>query len=86
MAAYPNLRARYSKGKLKLLAPLNLPEGTEVLVSVTTLADEPKRRPAKRRYAYPSRPFPLERLGQLAGTVSLGGNALEDSEAIYDGN
>ena len=43
MADYPNLRARYSKGTLKLRRPLRLPDGTEVRVSITL--PQSKRRP-----------------------------------------
>jgi len=87
MAAYPNLRARYSKGTLKLRSPLNLPEGAEVRVSVTALRGGSKRRRSvKRRYAYPNRALPIQRLKRLVASVSLGGNALADSEALYDGD
>ncbi len=86
MAAYPNLRARYSKGALKLRRPLRLPDGTEVQVSITTLSPKPKkRRVSKRKPAYPNRPLPMHHLDRLAGIVSLGGDALADSEALYDG-
>ncbi len=86
MAAYPNLRARYSKGALKLKRPLRLPDGIEVRVSVSTLsAKSKKRRTSKRKVAYPNRPLPLHRLDQLVGVISLGGDALADSEALYNG-
>ncbi len=86
MAAYPNLRARYAKGALKLRRRLQLPDGTEVRVSVTPLASQPKRRrSAKRRYTYPNRRVPFYRLERLVGLVSVGGDALVDSEALYDG-
>jgi len=85
MANYPNLRARYSKGILKLRNPLRLPDGTEVRVNVTPMSPKPKRgQPAKRRYAYPNRPLPLHHLDRLVGVISLGGDALADSEALYD--
>lgn len=81
------VRARYSQGTLKLLTPLDLPEGAEVLVSVTPLTPEShRRRSARRSYRYPNRPFPLQRLTRLAGVVSLGGDALADSEELYDGH
>ncbi len=86
MAAYRNLRARYSKSNLKLRTPLKLPEGAEVRVSVTPLpAKLKRRRSGKRLYVYPNRPLPLYRLARLTGAVSLGGDALVDSEALYDG-
>ena len=86
MAAYPNLRARYSKGTLKLSHPLRLPDGAEVRVSITPLEQKTKRRRSVgHRYAYPSRPLPARRLMHLAGVVALGGDALTDSETLYDG-
>ena len=85
MPTYTKLRARYSKGTLRLRHPLRLPEGTEVRVSVSTLAKAPKpRRPDKRRHQYPTRTLPWRNLRRLSGIVALGGDALADSEAIYD--
>ena len=85
MADYPNLRARYSKGTLKLRRPLRLPEGTEVRVTIT-LAQSKRgaRRPARRKYAYPTRTVPAHALQAIVGIASLGGDALADSEALYD--
>ena len=86
MPAYPNLRARYSKGTLKLSRRLRLPDGAEVRVTVTPLEDRPKRRKTgKRNYTYPTRPLPPGTLERISGIVSLGGDALADSEALYDG-
>ena len=85
MADYPNLRARYSKGTLKLRRPLRLPDGTEVRVSITLApAKRGARRPARRKYTYPTRTLPPHTLQAIAGMVSLGGDALADSEALYD--
>lgn len=87
MAAYPNLRARYSKGTLKLRRPLKLPDGTEVRVSVALARSAPVRRKrTRRRYAYPTRPLPARKLTRLTGIVALGGDALADSEALFDGH
>jgi predicted DNA-binding antitoxin AbrB/MazE fold protein len=86
MAAYQNVRARYSKGTLKLKKPLHLPEGTEVSVTVTPVKAPAKpRRTAKRPYQYPTRTASWKSLDALVGFVSLGGDALADSEALYDG-
>ena len=85
MAAYLNVRARYSKGTLKLKKPLRLPEGTEVTVTVKAVkASTRPRRAAKRQYLYPNRTVSWEALDALVGIVSLGGDALADSEALYD--
>ena len=87
MAVYPNLRARYSKGTLKLNRPLRLADGAEVRVTVTPVEQRPKRRKAaKRPYRYPTRTVSWEALKSLTGIVSLGGDALADSEALYDGD
>jgi hypothetical protein len=87
MAAYLKVRARYSKGTLKLKKPLHLPDGTEVTVTVAPVEAPAKpRRTAKRPYLYPTRTIPWEALDALVGFVSLGGDALADSEALYDGN
>ncbi len=85
MADYPNLPARYSKGTLKLRRNLRLPDGTEVRVSVTVPMSKPRaRKPARRKYLYPNRPLPRHTLQAIAGLASLGGDALADSEALYD--
>ena len=85
MATYPDLLARYSKGTLKLHTPLKLPEGAEVRVTVMPV-EQKKRKSRKRRYLYPTRPLPPGTLARLSGIVSLGGDALADSEALYDGD
>ncbi|MGQ0604983.1 MAG: antitoxin family protein [Anaerolineales bacterium] len=85
MADYPNLEARYSKGTLKLRKPLRLPEGTEVRVTVTVAAEKSKRRKTvKREYTYPTRTVSWAAMRPLSGLVALGGDALADSEALYD--
>lgn len=85
MAAYTNLRAKYSKGSLKLDRPLRLKDGTEVRVQVKT-ASTTKRRTSKRKLTYPSRPIAFHQLEKLIGFVSLGGDAVADSEMLYDGD
>jgi predicted DNA-binding antitoxin AbrB/MazE fold protein len=84
MAVYPNLPARYSKGTLKLRRRLRLPDGAEVRVSVTLASPNRTRRSAKRAYVHPNRSFPLSSLAHVAGIASLGGDALADTEALYD--
>jgi predicted DNA-binding antitoxin AbrB/MazE fold protein len=85
MAAYPNLPARYSKGTLKLRRRLRLPEGTEVRVTVVPVGTSSRREPTRRGYRYPTRTIRWANLRELSGIVSLGGDALADSEALYDG-
>lgn len=85
MATCSDLLARYSKGTLKLQTPLKLPEGAEVRVTVMPV-ERKKRKAHRRRYLYPNRAVPWGSLKRLTGIVSLGGDALADSEALYDGN
>ena len=84
MAAYVNVRARYSKGTLKLKKPLRLPEGTEVTVTVTPLDMATSRRKTRAKLKYPTVALPSGHLRDLVGMVALGGDALSDSEALYD--
>ena len=85
MADYSNLPGRYSKGTIRLRRRLRLPEGTEVRVTITVNQREAKPRiKARRKYLYPNRPLARHTLRALSGMVSLGGNALADSEALYD--
>ncbi len=87
MAAYQNVHARYSKGTLKLKKPLRLPDGAEVTLTITPVkAPARPHRAAKHPYLYPTRTVPWEALDALVGIVSLGGDALADGEALYDGD
>ena len=95
MAAYPDLPARYSNGTLKLRKRLRLPEGAEVRVTITVPGGEapgetpslkkPRRKAAKRTYRSPTRHLPPGTLEAITGLIALGGDALADSEALYDG-
>jgi len=76
---YPDIYAQYSQGMLKLKTLLDLPEGAEVRLIV--LPVEPKKNDL-----YPTRAVSWENLKRIAGIVSLGGDALADSEALYDGD
>lgn len=84
MAAFLNVRARYSKGILKLKKPLHLPEGAEVLVTVTPLDVTTPRRKTRPKLKYPTVALPSDHLRDLVGVVALGGDALADTEALYD--
>ena len=85
MATFPDLPACYSKGILKLQTPLKLPEGAEVRVTVMPL-EQKKRKAHKRKYLYPTRTVSWVSLKRLTGIVSLGGDALADSKALYEGD
>lgn len=85
MSVFHNLRARYSKGSLKLPSPLSLPEDTEVYVTVTPIeAQGRKFHESSNVYRTPA--VSWKSLRTLEGIVSLGGDALADSEALYDGS
>ena len=80
---YLNLRAVYQKGTLKLIDGLKLPEGTAVRVSVETVAaGNDEKRPS---YLHPTNPQPAGSFDKLVGLVALGGDAVSDTEALYDG-
>ncbi len=73
------LRARYSKGTLKLQKPIKLPDGSEVWVSITKVSEGTQsRRATEPRHAYPTRTMDAATLDQLVGVVSIGGDALAE--------
>ncbi len=91
MLSYPNLKARYSKGTLKLSKKLKLPEGTEVYISVRPIKSKTRKRRAARQVGgsqksgtYPTVRLKPGTLGELAGIMAIGGDALKDSEALYE--
>lgn len=84
MSEFAALPALYSKGTLKLRKRLDLPEGVEVRVTVSTQATKPSRRAAKRKHQYPTRVIGWDKLDKLTGIASLGGDAVADSKAVYD--
>ena len=86
MDTYPDLPARYSKGTLRLRRRLHIPDGTEVRVTVVPASAPARRKPGQRGYVYPNRTLAWSRIRELAGAVSLGGDALAESDALYDGD
>jgi len=78
METVTHVRAIHQDGALKLLTPLELPEGAQVSVIVLpTPCDQVD-------LVYPTRLAPAKKLDDLTGLVSIGGDALADSEALYD--
>lgn len=72
------VHAIHHDGVLRLLTPLELPEGAHVSVIVfPTLLDQVK-------LAYPTQLVPAKKLDDLSDLVAIGGDALADSEALYD--
>jgi len=87
---YSNIRAVYQGGVLRLLDPLQLAEGTEVCLRVE-IVPTPLPEPLKEAgglekpvLAYPTRFVRAERLDPMICLVQVGGDALADSEALYD--
>ncbi|MBN1139311.1 MAG: antitoxin family protein [Anaerolineae bacterium] len=77
------VRAVHHKGVLRLLTELPLPEGTQVSVVVfDKTIDETRLPDTSRRTTVPS--VPAERLSHFKARIAIGGDALEDSEALYD--
>lgn len=78
------VRAIHRDGVLKLLTPLDLPEGAQVSVIVLeTPIDEANHGHAV-ALAYPTRLVPAKKLDDLTDLMAIGGDGLADSEALYD--
>ena len=73
-----HVHAIHRDGVLKLLTPLELPEGAQVSVIVfPTPLDQIE-------LVHPTRLMPAEKLDRLTDLLAVGGDALADSEALYD--
>lgn len=68
---YSHIRAIYQRGSLKLLSPLDLPEGTQVDLTVEVTQENIKFLPARE-------------LDKMTAVFGLGGNTLKESEELYD--
>jgi len=68
--------AVYENGILRLLEPLDLPEQSEVQVTIESVT--------KLKPYYPTHSHSLAQLKTLTGAIVLGGDALKESEALYD--
>lgn len=94
MVTYPKLKARYTNGSFKVTRKLKkLPEGATVELTVRFKNGKPRKTrkaiaaPAPRKmYSYPTCALPANALDGLKGILSIGGDALADSEALYDGD
>jgi hypothetical protein len=84
MTAYTNLRARYSRGTLRLTQRLDLPENAEVQVTVTAVEEPAPALPKTNRNS--AAVVPPGTLRRLDGLVALGGDAVTDSDALYAGD
>jgi hypothetical protein len=72
------------KGALRLLEPLDLPGHTKLTVAVQVSKTRERARTSRPRAQYPMRPQPLSSFKPLIGSMPAGGDALKDSEALYD--
>ena len=77
-------RAVHRDGVLELLTPLELPEGAQVSLIVLEESYEQPGEADTVELAYPTRTVSAARLDDLTGLVAIGGDALADSEALYD--
>lgn len=68
--------AVYEKGTLRLLKPIDLPEQAEVQVTIEAVT--------KSKPHYPTCSRSLAQLKAITDAIALGGDALEESEALYD--
>ncbi len=83
MDTVTQLRAVHQDGVLKLLEPLELPDGAQVTVHVFLIPPGPIDKFHPVQLAYSTRLAPAEKLDNLTGLVAVGGDALADSEALY---
>ena|SRR2546426_6651025 len=76
--------------QLKLIAYISERLSRTAQTAPTAVEEESARQQqeqetaAQRGPLYPTRPQPPERLARLIGLVAIGGDALADSEALYD--
>ncbi len=75
-----NINAIYKAGMFKLLESINLTDGTLVKLNIEPQVNQSQ----KTQPVFPNRFIPAEKLSPLVGIVSLGGDSLGDSEALYD--
>ena len=84
MGTGTHVRAIHRDGVLELLTPLELPEGAQVSVIVLQTLPGQAGQPQEVELAYPTRLVPAKKLDDLTDLIAIGGDALADSEALYD--
>ena len=82
--AYPEVRAVHHAGVLELLDALELPEGAHVRLSIRSVTSGRSNHVSRVRLVYPTRLVPADRLDKLTDLLEVGGDALADSETLYD--
>ena len=83
-AKLKEVRAVYHDGTLRLLDGLELPDGAQVRLFVEEVKTGDVDQTAEKKVVYPTHVVPAERLNALTGMLEVGGDALADSEALYD--
>jgi predicted DNA-binding antitoxin AbrB/MazE fold protein len=78
---YTKVRAVYHEGVLTVLDPLTLPDGAQVQLDIHLPEQISTPQDVVR---YPTTLIPAAELDSLTGIVAVGGDALADSEALYD--
>ncbi len=80
MEAEKNLQVRavHHGGMLRLLDPIELPEGAQVRLLIQSISTD-----ASAKLTFPTRLVPAARLDRLTALVEVGGDALADSEELY---
>jgi hypothetical protein len=78
---YASVRAVYHEGVLTVLDPLSLPDGTQVQLDIHLSWQGPT---PENSFRYPTILVPASMLDRLIGIIEVGGDALADSEALYD--
>ena len=81
---YPEVRAVHHDGVLELLDALELPEGAQVRLSIQSILPLQSDELSAAALVYPTRLVSADKLDALTGLVEVGGDALADSEALYD--
>jgi predicted DNA-binding antitoxin AbrB/MazE fold protein len=76
---YPQIRAVHRDGVLELLDPVDLPEGAQVRLLIQSVLPG-----GSAKLAFPTRLVSADKLDRLTALVEAGGDALADSEALYD--
>lgn len=69
------VKGKYEKGIVKLSEPADVPEGLEVYIIFPERIDEKTLKIVS---------WPPRELIELSGFISIGGDALKDTESIYD--
>ena len=75
---YPQVRAIHHDGMLRLIDALDLPEGAQVRLSIQSVL------PPGAELVYPTRFVPADKLDVLTGLLEVGGDALQESEALVE--